>query len=137
MTGPAAPGAERSRLLVLAGPTAVGKGPVAADIRAHHPEVWISVSATTRRPRPGEVDGVHYWFVSDERFDEVWAELEPYVAVVDEQRIDCGTRWIDRYVKQRKQFQYHRSRIAEFLSGGRIGVWKACDVIDRNERKFL
>ena len=41
------------RLVVLAGPTAVGKGSVAADIREHHPEVWISVSATTRAPRPG------------------------------------------------------------------------------------
>ena len=59
------------RLAVLAGPTAVGKGTVAADIREHHPEVWISISATTRAPRPGEVDGVHYWFVSDERFDEM------------------------------------------------------------------
>ena len=59
----------RSRLIVLAGPTAVGKGSVAADIREHHPEVWISVSATTRPPRPGEENGVHYWFVSDEEFD--------------------------------------------------------------------
>ena len=40
----------RRRLVVLAGPTAVGKGSVAADIREHHPEVWISVSATTRAP---------------------------------------------------------------------------------------
>lgn len=60
-----------NRLVVLAGPTAVGKGTVAADVRTHHPEVWISVSATTRKPRPGEVDGVHYWFVSDARFDEM------------------------------------------------------------------
>ncbi|GAA4713752.1 guanylate kinase [Nocardioides conyzicola] len=59
----------RSRLVVLAGPTAVGKGTVAADVRRHHPEVWISVSATTRPPRPGEQDGVHYWFVDDEQFD--------------------------------------------------------------------
>ena len=59
------------RLVVLAGPTAVGKGTVAADVREHHPEIWISVSATTRKPRPGEQDGVHYWFVSDERFDEM------------------------------------------------------------------
>jgi guanylate kinase len=58
-----------SRLVVLAGPTAVGKGTVAADVRARHPEVWISVSATTRKPRPGEVHGRHYWFVSDEEFD--------------------------------------------------------------------
>jgi guanylate kinase len=61
----------RSRLTVLAGPTAVGKGSVSADIREHHPEVWISVSATTRAPRPGEVHGVHYWFVSEADFDRM------------------------------------------------------------------
>ena len=60
-----------SRLAVLAGPTAVGKGTVAADVRAHHPEIWISVSATTRPARPGEQDGVHYWFVSEEEFDRM------------------------------------------------------------------
>jgi guanylate kinase len=60
---------KRSRLIVLAGPTAVGKGTVAAAVRETHPEVWISVSATTRPPRPGEENGVHYWFVSDEEFD--------------------------------------------------------------------
>ena len=59
----------RSRLIVLAGPTAVGKGTVAADVRRTHPEVWLSVSATTRPPRPGEENGVHYWFVSDDDFD--------------------------------------------------------------------
>jgi guanylate kinase len=42
---------------------------VAADIRQRHPDVWISVSATTRAPRPGEVDGVHYRFVDDAEFD--------------------------------------------------------------------
>jgi guanylate kinase len=61
----------RSRLIVLAGPTAVGKGTVAAAVRETHPEVWISVSATTRPPRPGEENGVHYWFVSDEEFDHM------------------------------------------------------------------
>jgi guanylate kinase len=60
---------QRSRLTVLAGPTAVGKGSVAADIRANHPDIWISVSATTRGPRPGEIDGVHYRFVDDATFD--------------------------------------------------------------------
>lgn len=62
-------GAEPSRLVVLAGPTAVGKGTVSAYIRENHPDVMLSVSATTRAPRPGEVDGVHYYFVSDEEFD--------------------------------------------------------------------
>ncbi len=61
----------RSRLTVLAGPTAVGKGTLAAWVREHHPEVWVSVSATTRRPRPGEVDGVHYHFVSDAEFERM------------------------------------------------------------------
>jgi guanylate kinase len=66
----------QNRLVVLAGPTAVGKGTVAAAVRERHPDVWISVSATTRRPRPGEVDGVHYWFVDDDRFDQMVAQDE-------------------------------------------------------------
>jgi guanylate kinase len=66
----------QGRLTVLAGPTAVGKGTVAAYVRTHHPEVWISVSATTRHPRPGEVHGRHYWFVSDEEFDRLVADGE-------------------------------------------------------------
>jgi guanylate kinase len=61
----------RGRLVVLAGPTAVGKGTVAGFIREHHPEVVLSVSATTRPPRPGERDGVHYYFVDDTAFDSM------------------------------------------------------------------
>ncbi len=56
---------------MLAGPTAVGKGTVSADVRARYPQVWLSVSATTRPPRPGEIDGVHYCFVSDDEFDRM------------------------------------------------------------------
>ena len=63
-----------SRLVVLAGPTAVGKGTVAACVRQDHPDIWISVSVTTRRPRPGEVDGLHYHFVDDAEFDRLVAE---------------------------------------------------------------
>lgn len=58
-----------SRLVVLAGPTAVGKGAVSGYIREHHPDVLLSISATTRAPRPGEIDGVHYYFVSEQEFD--------------------------------------------------------------------
>jgi guanylate kinase len=65
-----------ARLTVLAGPTAVGKGTVSADVRARYPQVWLSVSATTRTPRPGEVDGVHYHFVSSDEFDRLVAEGE-------------------------------------------------------------
>jgi guanylate kinase len=63
-------------LVVLAGPTAVGKGTVAARVRTDHPEVWVSVSVTTRKPRPGELDGVHYNFVDDAEFDRLIADGE-------------------------------------------------------------
>ena len=56
------------RLVVLAGPTAVGKGTLSAYVRDHFPEVWLSVSATTRQPRPGEVEGTHYHFVDPDEF---------------------------------------------------------------------
>ncbi|HVX46918.1 MAG TPA: guanylate kinase, partial [Mycobacteriales bacterium] len=65
-----------ARLTVLAGPTAVGKGTVAARIQAEHPEVWVSVSATTRKPRPHETDGVHYLFCTDAEFDRMIANGE-------------------------------------------------------------
>ncbi len=65
-----------SRLVVLAGPTAVGKGAVSGYIRENYPEVLLSVSATTRKPRPGEVDGVNYYFVSEEEFDRLEASGE-------------------------------------------------------------
>lgn len=67
------PAAERpgAGLTVLAGPTAVGKGTVSTYIRDNYPQVWLSVSATTRAPRPGEVDGVHYFFKSAEEFERL------------------------------------------------------------------
>ncbi|WP_127127689.1 guanylate kinase [Georgenia sp. SYP-B2076] len=66
---PSAPTTRPARLTVLSGPTAVGKGTIMAELRRRSPELWISVSATTREPRPGEVDGVHYHFLTGERFD--------------------------------------------------------------------
>jgi guanylate kinase len=86
-----AAGSRRSRLTVLAGPTAVGKGSVAADIREHHRDIWISVSATTRAPRPGEVDGVHYRFVDDAEFDAMIAAGELLEWAVVHGRARYGT----------------------------------------------
>jgi guanylate kinase len=71
------------RLTVLSGPSGVGKSTVVAELRRAHPAVWLSVSVTTRRPRPGEVNGVHYYFVDGEEFDRLvtagelleWAEF--------------------------------------------------------------
>ncbi|MFD4410875.1 guanylate kinase [Streptomyces sp. NPDC058466] len=67
---------ERPRLTVLSGPSGVGKSTVVAHMRKEHPEVWLSVSATTRKPRPGEKHGVHYFFVSDEEMDKLIANGE-------------------------------------------------------------
>ncbi|MGO4385294.1 guanylate kinase [Specibacter sp. RAF43] len=66
----------RSGVTVLAGPTAVGKGTVSTFIRDNYPNVWLSVSATTRPARPGEVEGVHYFFKTAEQFDELVARGE-------------------------------------------------------------
>ncbi|CAL9370907.1 MULTISPECIES: guanylate kinase [Streptomyces] len=67
---------ERPRLTVLSGPSGVGKSTVVAHLRKVHPEIWLSVSATTRRPRPGEQHGVQYFFVDDEEFDKLVANGE-------------------------------------------------------------
>lgn len=71
------------RLIVLTGPSGVGKGTLLAALLARHPELYLSVSATTRSPREGEVDGVHYYFYTRDRFDRAiaagalieWAEF--------------------------------------------------------------
>ncbi len=61
-------------VFVLSGPTAVGKGTVVAALQARHPELFVSVSVTTRLPRPGEREGVHYHFVDDATFDELLSQ---------------------------------------------------------------
>ncbi|MFB7221563.1 guanylate kinase [Streptomyces sp. NPDC002596] len=92
----------RPRLTVLSGPSGVGKSTVVAHMRKVHPEVWLSVSATTRKPRPGERNGVHYFFVDNDEFDKLiangelleWAEFAgnrygtPRRAVLE--RLDAG-----------------------------------------------
>jgi guanylate kinase len=60
-----------ARLTVLSGPSGVGKGTVVAVLRRLAPHVWVSVSCTTRAPRPGEVDGVAYHFIDDAEFDRL------------------------------------------------------------------
>jgi len=60
-----------SRLVVVAGPTAVGKGTLVNALRQRRPDIWVSVSATTRAPREGEAEGVHYFFVTPHEFDRM------------------------------------------------------------------
>ena len=61
----------RGRLFVISGPAGVGKSEIVKTVLKRHPDVHLSVSCTTRAPRPGETDGVSYHFVSEERFDEL------------------------------------------------------------------
>lgn len=65
-----------ANLTVIAGPTAVGKGTVIKHILEHNPQIKLSVSATTRAPRPGEVDGVSYFFMTKPEFESKIAQGE-------------------------------------------------------------
>jgi guanylate kinase len=62
------------RLTVLSGPSGVGKGTLVRGLMERHPQLWLSVSATTRSAREGEVQGEHYFFLSQERFQELVKE---------------------------------------------------------------
>lgn len=73
---------QTGRLIVLTGPSGVGKGTLLQTLRQKHPELYLSISATTRQPRPGEVDAQHYYFVNRQQFEHMvqtdqlleWAE---------------------------------------------------------------
>ena len=67
---------QRGRLVVLAGPSGVGKSSVVREMRVLYPDLWFSVSATTRQRRPDEVDGRDYHFVSHAEFDRMIADGE-------------------------------------------------------------
>ncbi|WP_199433156.1 guanylate kinase [Qaidamihabitans albus] len=69
-------GLARHRLTVVSGPSGVGKSSVVAELRRLCPDVYFSVSVTTRPPRAGEVDGEHYRFVDRETFDSMVAAGE-------------------------------------------------------------
>jgi guanylate kinase len=64
------------RLTVLSGPSGVGKSTVVRNLRRCYPEIWLSVSVTTRSPRPGEVDGREYHFITDAEFSRMVADGE-------------------------------------------------------------
>lgn len=66
----------RGKLIVISGASGVGKGTVLARMMEKRKDLSFSVSATTRPPRPNEVDGVHYYFISRERFEQMIAQGE-------------------------------------------------------------
>ncbi len=77
------PSIECCRLIVITGPSGVGKGTLVKRLLERHQEIWLSVSATTREPREGEIDGEHYFFIGREKFQALvkrdgfveWAEF--------------------------------------------------------------
>lgn len=93
-----------THVTVLAGPTAVGKGTVSTYIRDHYPQVWLSVSATTRAPRPGEQEGVHYYFVDDDRF---------------QQMVDDGQMLEWAVVHNSRRYGTPRQKVLEAVAAGR------------------
>lgn len=74
---------DTGKLIVLTGPSGVGKGTLLKKLLMQRPELCLSISATTRQPRPGEMDGEHYWFMNVETFTNMrennelleWAEF--------------------------------------------------------------
>jgi guanylate kinase len=85
--------ANKPPVFVITGTSGAGKGTLVQELLARVPEVALAVSATTRERRPGELDGVHYWFISDEEFDRRLAENDflEYYAFPWGQR--SGTLW--------------------------------------------
>ncbi|MGC1394732.1 MAG: guanylate kinase, partial [Coleofasciculaceae cyanobacterium] len=93
---------QTGRLIVLTGPSGVGKGTLLRSLLQRHPELYLSISATTRQPRPGEIPGKHYYFVTRDEFEKMlqagelleWAEYAgnyygtPFAPV--EQQIQFG-----------------------------------------------
>jgi guanylate kinase len=67
---------QAGKLIVVTGPSGVGKGTLLRSLIQRHPELYFSISATTRQPRPGEIEGQHYYFVTRDKFEQMVAADE-------------------------------------------------------------
>ena len=94
----------RGNLFVISGPSGAGKGTLISRLVERNPQTWVSVSATTRSPRPGEIDGKDYHFLSEEEFEQILAEDG-----VQEHPLDHGKhygtlkRYVDEHIAQGDQ----------------------------------
>lgn len=88
---------EPAPVYVVAGPTAVGKGTVVKALREQFPDLPLSVSVTTRTPRPGEIDGVDYSFIDDTQFDRMIdaGELLEWAVVHGKDRYGTPLAWVE------------------------------------------
>lgn len=91
----------KGKTFIICGPSGVGKGTVVARLLASDPTLYFSVSATTRAPRPGEVDGKHYHFLTQEQFEE-WVREDQFLEHAEFVGNRYGTprRFIDKAMEQ-------------------------------------
>ena len=91
----------RGKTFIICGPSGVGKGTVVARLLASNPNLYFSVSATTRQPRHGEVDGVHYHFLSREQFQQ-WIAEDAFLEHAEFVGNYCGTpkKYVDAAMDQ-------------------------------------
>ena len=84
--------------IIISGPSGVGKSTVCSKVREQFPEMEFSISCTTRKPRPGEVDGVHYYYLSKEEFEKRISngEFIEYARVFDNIYGTLASEVIDR-----------------------------------------
>lgn len=107
----------KGNLFVISGPSGAGKGTICSAFMEKHPEVYLSVSATTRAPRPGEVDGESYFFISEEEFrariaGDAFLEHANY----------CGNYYGTPRDKAMEQLEAGRDVILEIESDGAMQV---------------
>ena len=94
----------KGMLIVISGPAGSGKGTVVKELRSMLPDLGLSVSATTRSPRPGEEDGVHYYFMSRDDFEEALSHGEILEQGTHQQLLRQKGRYYQLYTLQyRKQ----------------------------------
>lgn len=94
----------RGNLFVISGPSGAGKGTLISRLVERNPQTWVSVSATTRSPRPGEIDGKDYHFLSEEEFEQILEEdgfLEH--ALVHGKHYGTLKRYVDEHIAQGDQ----------------------------------
>ena len=91
----------KGKTFIICGPSGVGKGTVVARLMASDPTLYFSVSATTRAPRPGEVDGKHYHFLTAEQFDQ-WVAEDQFLEYAEFVGNRYGTprQFIDKAMEQ-------------------------------------
>ena len=95
----------KGSLFIVTGPSGAGKGAVLGGLQRTMENVFYSISATTRQPRPGEVDGVNYYFLSHERFKEMIANGEELPKTATEEPTATGTFWDEIEYLDREEFR--------------------------------